>query len=470
MGELQDLEVVEISIVDRPANKRDPLFFKSDATKTDMENELDESNFEKTDKFDDLLEQKDFDERQELKLRATLRALESLQKDLSDGDYEDVTKSIFGNGISKSSDETITASEIAESLSESAADELSEKIEELQSKKADGDTDEEKEGVDKQSQLGEWILSNLGEDQDQNDLEEAVDRSPSTIDSIIRGEITPSGEVLRGIADFFDVSVETIVNQLPSGEQETAMDRLEEENSEEKSEETKEEEEDQQEKDKSEGEPQGSTDEQEKSEEDEGEDIEKDEDQDEGDSLGDLDLGDLEDLSKDDDKFQELPDAVQEKIESIWKSQKQKRQEIEKEKEQLQEELEEKRKEVEKQQKKQAIRKEEERAEERFPKLKGESEDIAPLMYELKQFDEDLYEKVDDRLKAANDQVEESGFYDEAGTSETPDNPDDPQEALKQKAEELQKSSEEDLTYEQAFREAVTNNPELYNEYTKQRG
>lgn len=348
MAELENLEVLEISIVDEPANERDVLFFKSQGD-DNMNNNLEESNFEKTEEFKDLVDGIDFGDEQELKLRASIRTLESLQKDLPDDEYQEIAQSVFGEIVEKNEDEDITVDEVAGKLAEKL--ELS------------GDEEEEQ-------------TKDVDEGPDQETVESVIQKASDLSDDIDGDTWSELKQELDSLAEEADVDVE---------------------------------------------------------------------------------------ISRSDEKpeeLDELDDDVAEKVEELWKSKQE-------ENEELRKELQEHREKIQKEKNRKEIQKEKERVKKEFPLLKGKADDFAPKMKNLRDVDEDLYEDVREKLKAANDQLEESGFYEEAGSSEEPEENGDPLEELKSLAKEIKEKSDEELTDEQAFRKATHQNRDLYNKYRR---
>lgn len=74
--ELRDLEVLEISLVDKPANQREFLQTKNEGS--NMNDKLQKSDIEETDKFQDFIEKGGFDENSRVYIRAACRSLEKL--------------------------------------------------------------------------------------------------------------------------------------------------------------------------------------------------------------------------------------------------------------------------------------------------------------------------------------------------------------------------------------------------------
>lgn len=383
-NELEDLEVVEISIVDKPANERDVLLFKSQGDKSMNSDNLEESSFEKTEEFTELIEKKDFGKEQELKLRASLRTLESLQEDLPQDEYQDIARSVFGDLVQTEKDEGeedgLDASEVADQI-----------VDEIDVEKEKAESVLSSEEII--SAISKQVEKELNDDADTEGSDEPQQEEKGIDPEKVEDVLSSIEKLSEDVED--EDSWSSVAEELNDFAKEADLDVS------------------------LEAEPQ--------------------------------ETPDLEDL----------PEDVQEKVDDIYKS----KEEVEKEREKLEKELQEYREELEKKKEKQAIQKEVDRAEERYPLLKGKAEDFGPLMKNLRDVDEDLYEEVDRKLKAANEQVEESGFYDEAGSSEEPDQPDNPIDQLNKIAEDIQENSDEELTDEQAFRKAANQNPDLYNEY-----
>lgn len=98
-----------------------------------------------------------------------------------------------------------------------------------------------------------------------------------------------------------------------------------------------------------------------------------------------------------------------------------------------------------------------------FDKLPIKAEEYGPVLKKLHDTDKELYEKQLDILKAANEGnaklFEEAGAAGE-GTLET-----EPEKKLKAKADAIMKEDKSGMTPEQAYDQAMRENPELYQEH-----
>lgn len=94
----------------------------------------------------------------------------------------------------------------------------------------------------------------------------------------------------------------------------------------------------------------------------------------------------------------------------------------------------------------------------------GEVDKIASILKRVSE-DEELQFDVEEILKSAQERLEKTDLFKETGDSGS--NASDAEEAIEKKTKELMKS-DTSLTYAQAQRKILQENPDLYNEYTSQ--
>ena len=100
--------------------------------------------------------------------------------------------------------------------------------------------------------------------------------------------------------------------------------------------------------------------------------------------------------------------------------------------------------------------------------LSLDAEKIGPALRQLAEVDADLAKSVEDALTSVNAQAESANIFAEIGKSSNPTSGN----AYEQLTS-MAKSATEGktgLTFEQAFSDAVTSNPDLYNQYLSEKG
>ena len=100
--------------------------------------------------------------------------------------------------------------------------------------------------------------------------------------------------------------------------------------------------------------------------------------------------------------------------------------------------------------------------------LSLDAEKIGPALRQLAEVDADLAKSVEDALTSVNAQAESANIFAEIGKSSNPTSGN----AYEQLTSMAKSASEgkSGLTFEQAFSDAVTSNPDLYNQYLSEKG
>lgn len=254
---LSSPKVEKLSIVDQPANQEEFLFAKNtdmnkelekalnDAVSSirevnkhlegepssgddllgelegelnDLFSKLDEDEGDSGDSKSTLMEK--WDEEQAISLLKNWKDLEGSPSDLIDEvitklsgeEQEDTEKDSDDSGPSLSN-----LQDRVEKLEE-RVEEHEEGMEKMDQQFAEFLSQLTGEDVEKQSRMGEWIMDNLGENEDVTDLATAVDLSESSVNDIIEGEVIPTGETVDRIAGYFGVDRQELVDLLPEGQ------------------------------------------------------------------------------------------------------------------------------------------------------------------------------------------------------------------------------------------------------------
>jgi hypothetical protein len=100
--------------------------------------------------------------------------------------------------------------------------------------------------------------------------------------------------------------------------------------------------------------------------------------------------------------------------------------------------------------------------------LSLDAEKIGPALRQLAEVDADLAKSVEDALTSVNAQAESANIFAEIGKSANPTSG-----SAYEQLTSMAKSATEGksgLTFEQAFSDAVTSNPDLYNQYLNEKG
>ena len=100
--------------------------------------------------------------------------------------------------------------------------------------------------------------------------------------------------------------------------------------------------------------------------------------------------------------------------------------------------------------------------------LSLDAEKIGPALRQLAEVDADLAKSVEDALTSVNAQAESANIFAEIGKSSNPTSGN----AYEQLTSMAKSATEgkSNLTFEQAFSDAVTSNPDLYNQYLNEKG
>lgn len=100
--------------------------------------------------------------------------------------------------------------------------------------------------------------------------------------------------------------------------------------------------------------------------------------------------------------------------------------------------------------------------------LSLDAEKIGPALRQLAEVDADLAKSVEDALTSVNAQAESANIFAEIGKSSNPTSGN----AYEQLTSMAKSATEgkSGLTFEQAFSDAVTSNPDLYNQYLSEKG
>ena len=105
------------------------------------------------------------------------------------------------------------------------------------------------------------------------------------------------------------------------------------------------------------------------------------------------------------------------------------------------------------------------KAEDELPALPIKPEEFGPVLKQLHELDEGLYEKVFEVLKSTNELLAKGEFFKEIGSSV--EQPASAREKLKAKAEELMKANP-GMSRAEAYERVIKSEPELYYEYEKE--
>lgn len=100
-----------------------------------------------------------------------------------------------------------------------------------------------------------------------------------------------------------------------------------------------------------------------------------------------------------------------------------------------------------------------------YAHIPGKAEDLGELLRDLHNVSPDLCGKVEGVLKGADDLLATSGAFSPAGTSNSNDEGSDAYSKLKALADSIIEKAKEPMTEAQAFSKAMSQSPELYEQY-----